>query len=217
MEEVTKKDGRTILFVSHNIAAIQALCTRAVLLDQGTIIDSGDTAKVIAAYKEIISSKLTQLGSISIKNRAKRTTGDVLFQEAKGIKHSNECWDFNFDDEIAFEFKATAEKDVEGLLFHMAIRHAVSGEMLSNVQSVISEQKIRAGESVFFSLSIPRKVLRPGRYALYFALANNTASIFYDVIDDNVNIPQLTINTSGTKQYEDGGLFSLPYSVKIHE
>jgi lipopolysaccharide transport system ATP-binding protein len=44
------QDGRTILFVSHNMAAIQTLCPRAVLLETGAVADVGRSADVIRAY-----------------------------------------------------------------------------------------------------------------------------------------------------------------------
>lgn len=50
MEEVTKKDGRTILFVSHNMGAIQSLCSKCILLDKGKIIKKGLTSEVIDSY-----------------------------------------------------------------------------------------------------------------------------------------------------------------------
>jgi len=49
MEEVGKT-GRTILFVSHNMAAVSKLCDTAILLDSGRIVHSGDTRDVINAY-----------------------------------------------------------------------------------------------------------------------------------------------------------------------
>lgn len=50
MEEVTKQDGRTILFVSHNLDAIQRLCTKTILLKKGEIVKFGETAEVINYY-----------------------------------------------------------------------------------------------------------------------------------------------------------------------
>ena len=50
MEEVTKKDGRTIFFVSHNMGAIQSLCTRALLLEKGRLAAEGAPADVIQRY-----------------------------------------------------------------------------------------------------------------------------------------------------------------------
>src|SRR5205814_3341568 len=43
--------GRTVLFVSHNLAAIRSLCTRTIVLDRGQVCeDSRDPAQAIAAY-----------------------------------------------------------------------------------------------------------------------------------------------------------------------
>jgi len=50
MEEITKKQGRTILFVSHNMAAIRQLCGKTILLDMGKIKVFDDTEKVINHY-----------------------------------------------------------------------------------------------------------------------------------------------------------------------
>lgn len=44
------KSGRTVLFVSHNMAAIQRLCTSALLLDHGRLMRTGDVRSVVSAY-----------------------------------------------------------------------------------------------------------------------------------------------------------------------
>jgi lipopolysaccharide transport system ATP-binding protein len=50
MEEIAKSEGRTILFVSHNIAAITRLCRRTILLKEGKIVKDGPTKEVTDAY-----------------------------------------------------------------------------------------------------------------------------------------------------------------------
>jgi len=49
MEEVTNQ-GRTILFVSHNMAAVEHLCTRGVLLREGRVIHTGKIDEVVETY-----------------------------------------------------------------------------------------------------------------------------------------------------------------------
>jgi lipopolysaccharide transport system ATP-binding protein len=49
MEEVAS-GGRTIIFVSHNVAAVTRLCNRCVLLEQGTVVRAGDTYDVVNTY-----------------------------------------------------------------------------------------------------------------------------------------------------------------------
>ena len=50
MDEITKKDGRTILFVSHNLAAIERLCSKTILLKNGEVIQYGETQEIINYY-----------------------------------------------------------------------------------------------------------------------------------------------------------------------
>jgi len=50
MRELTGEYGRTVLFVSHNIAAVEALCTSAVLLEGGRVTVTGPTTRVLTRY-----------------------------------------------------------------------------------------------------------------------------------------------------------------------
>jgi lipopolysaccharide transport system ATP-binding protein len=50
MREVTGRHGRTVLFVSHNMAAVRSLCRRAVRLERGAVAAAGDVEEVVAAY-----------------------------------------------------------------------------------------------------------------------------------------------------------------------
>jgi lipopolysaccharide transport system ATP-binding protein len=53
MDEVSKTEGRTILFVSHNMSAVQNLCSKCILLEEGKIKQIGDTNEVIQNYLEL--------------------------------------------------------------------------------------------------------------------------------------------------------------------
>jgi len=57
MQDVSQKQGRTVLFVSHNLASIRKLCNRAILLENGIIKYQGDVNKAIEKY--ISSTNLT--------------------------------------------------------------------------------------------------------------------------------------------------------------
>ena len=50
MQNVTRNDGRTVLFVSHNIDAVVQLCTSCVLLKQGRVFSAGRTDQVVSRY-----------------------------------------------------------------------------------------------------------------------------------------------------------------------
>lgn len=68
MQSISKNDGRTVLFVSHNMAAIQSLCTRAILLNHGTVVYEGTVTNVINKYQEISYSNEEDFSSNEIAN-----------------------------------------------------------------------------------------------------------------------------------------------------
>ncbi len=204
--------GRTVLFVSHNLEAISNLCDTGILLQNGMMDISGNIEYCLKKY--ITSSRNANLAGISLKDRLKRTNGNVLFEEIKGIKNGNETWDFNYDDEIIVYFKTTAQKETDGLSFYMALKHPFSGEIISNIKTIITENKIRAGESLCFEITIPQRTVRPGQYGLYYVLGNKEGKIYYDVIDTNVNIPMLNINPSSIDMDENSGFLSMPFKMK---
>lgn len=55
MNALTKQEGRTIVFVSHNLLALQNLCTRGIWLDTGTLQYDGNSPETIAAYMSFVS------------------------------------------------------------------------------------------------------------------------------------------------------------------
>jgi len=52
------REGRTVLFVSHNMAAIQKLCTRAIWMQKGQVAGNGEPGQVIGEYLQAASSRL---------------------------------------------------------------------------------------------------------------------------------------------------------------
>jgi lipopolysaccharide transport system ATP-binding protein len=78
MQNISREGGRTVLFVSHNMAAVRSLCTRGVLIENGTAIFDGSIEKTIARYLRggIINIKL-------IDNKNRNGNGVVLFESVK--------------------------------------------------------------------------------------------------------------------------------------
>jgi lipopolysaccharide transport system ATP-binding protein len=56
MKEVSEKGGRTVLFVSHNISAIENLCNRALLMHQGNILYDGKVSETLDKYNLLLKS-----------------------------------------------------------------------------------------------------------------------------------------------------------------
>lgn len=78
MDEITKKEGRTILFVSHNMAAIQQLCAKTIVLGKGQIKFIGETEDAIKFYTQNISEQMN-LEDLSDRSRQQRSAMNVVF------------------------------------------------------------------------------------------------------------------------------------------
>jgi len=78
MKDVASQGGRTVLFVSHNMAAVQNLCTRGILLDRGRILSDGNISSVIGEY----TRRASCMSRNSLRTRADRAgKGDVIITD----------------------------------------------------------------------------------------------------------------------------------------
>jgi len=85
MDTVSRNEGRTVLFVSHNMASLQNLCNNSILLEQGKLIEYDKTSIVINNYlKRKKAVSLSEIKSVQLN--------DIVIQH---IGFNN-----NFDDEI---------------------------------------------------------------------------------------------------------------------
>lgn len=76
MEEVTKQGGRTVLFVSHNMGAIQKLCPRSLLINAGRIAAMGKTEEVLQTYLQTTAGE----SEVSLNHRVNRKgSGKIIF------------------------------------------------------------------------------------------------------------------------------------------
>lgn len=99
MEEITKTQGRTIIFVSHNMTAVSRICDRTILIRKGEIVKDGPTKAVVEAYtssglgptaeKEWKSSapgnNIVRLGAVRIKQNDK-VTGTIDIRDPIDIE-----------------------------------------------------------------------------------------------------------------------------------
>ena len=84
--ETVGKDGRTVLFVSHNMQMITRLCSRAILLENGHIKDDDLADKVVASY---LTSGVAGFSERTWKNKEDAPCGDVARLIAVRVKDEN--------------------------------------------------------------------------------------------------------------------------------
>ena len=97
MSEVSKNEGRTILFVSHNLTSMKALCNRGMLMEMGQIRNDGNIESVINSYLSS-SAPLTSSANKSMLNEKFRNS-DIIIEKIE----MNSKSDFSISNEMSLD------------------------------------------------------------------------------------------------------------------
>jgi len=162
MEDVSQA-GRTILFVSHNMAMIEALCPRAILLKDGMQTIEGPTETVIAAYM----NELQVYRNTNLRDRVDRKgTGEIRFTEVMILDgDGNQVTQYSSGKNclLSMHYEAEDKTSFSGVTFGASFYNR--GAHLFSVSSHLTGQDYNdlppAGKII---CHIPRLPLAPGAY-----------------------------------------------------
>jgi len=103
MQEISAGGGRTVLFVSHNMAAVKSLCTRGIVLENGGIVFDGETDEAVNYY---LNSNFDKSEAILLYRQDRKGLGKFKIEKIKKInKLGQESEVFLSGDKIVFEIK----------------------------------------------------------------------------------------------------------------
>ena len=85
MREVRQREGRTVLFVSHNLAAVASLCTRGLLLSAGRVIADASAAEITRMYAAGVATTTSEEVDLTAVPRMKRTAARFTAVRVGGL------------------------------------------------------------------------------------------------------------------------------------
>ena len=184
MNDTSKKENRTILYVSHNMNTIRQLCDRVIVLKRGKVIYDGEVEKGIELYSGNI-----QIASHTILLDEKRKS-DTLhdgFRFTSLTLTDREMARYNVGEKICFTTKQTVTKSFSNLLFRIIV-HYFDGSSATMITTLTPKCiKSDFDGSIYFEADTTR--VAPGLYSMVlcaYELNGYGSSIFYDVIDEGV-------------------------------
>lgn len=211
MDDSVHQEGRTIVFVSHNVQAIRALCSRAILLNSGKLIADGTVSDVLAQYSANQSTFIDTRGK-SLKNRMNRTRGRVRFTSCE-VGSRGGSWSFLAGESMELKMDYEVYEPIDSLAALAVFSSAGEGAVVTNIKEVIHQGPMNVGAKGSIKISIPKIPFRPGEFALSLGLGNDDFSVFEDILDTNVDIPHITIESDEQDLFLRTGLFSVDYNV----
>jgi len=115
MGEVAK-GGRTVLFVSHDMSAISALCERVILLDEGRIVADGDTDTTIEAYIAAMNGSGPEFGEVRVTPEGHDDGEPIALHAVRTLDAGGRVrGDFRSAESIVVEFDFTRFEPIDFL------------------------------------------------------------------------------------------------------
>jgi lipopolysaccharide transport system ATP-binding protein len=172
MADVSRSDGRTVLFVSHNMDAVQRLCGRAVLLERGHAVAAGQTAGVVAQYLARTEGPTAAGAWIDLSSVDRTGTGTARAVRARYWSDLDAAGGRPYPDgplTIGLAIEAVASCTIASLAFTL---YDLQGTKLVNADTIAVGRTLRLepGEREV-TLRIPELHLNPGVYVMGFWLA----------------------------------------------
>ncbi len=211
MDEVTKQAGRTILFVSHNMGAIQNLCKKSILLEGGKIKMIGETKKIITEYLK----EGKKDAKISISNRRDRVgSGDIKITDIQIFNQQNKApiksvisgQDVYM--EITYDSKNKNEGKIDKAVFSVVFINE-TGQFVTALNSEMANKKFKnLSPKGKICCYIPNFPLMAGNYNIKISVRID--DVLADQIENahTINVDNGDFFETGTKnEYNRQGVF----------
>jgi lipopolysaccharide transport system ATP-binding protein len=175
MRDVSES-GRTLLFGSHNLTAIQALCNKSFFFEKGRLVDQGETSHIVTTYLSRVSQKQLERewdeptsapGNDQIRVKSFKLLPD--YQD--NLSHI----DVRTPMQVQFEFWNLVENAQLNLSLHL---YSFTGECIFNVGT--PSQPCAKG-IISGTLDIPGHFLNDGSYVISIMIVKDTSSVLYNM------------------------------------
>lgn len=159
MQDVSKGQGRTVLFVSHNMASVENICDRAMLLERGQVRHDGRVADIISKYKEINNDVL----NTTLSTRKQRT-GNGLFKFNDVIFNRNEG--ISVGDSFIIEIIYESNLEVSDIDIAITFCRGFDDRVLVIDNKYQGEKVILKKTKGSLLISVPKMMLIPNTYTV---------------------------------------------------
>lgn len=142
----TSQSGRTVIFVSHNMLAVRQLCSRAILIDHGKVLQDGPTIQTLRAFNE--SLKESEIDAESdAKRRFEGLSAAVRFTSyrVEGVD-GQPRYDFKTGESLRVRCTYEVFEPVENLVISFTLQSDVTHEHMTAVRYVLSDYPMKPGQ-----------------------------------------------------------------------
>ncbi len=165
------RSGRTVLFVSHNMATVLQICHEAILLEAGRLVARGTAAEVTEQY---LSAQTEAQADVFDLTGARRTMPVQRHAELVACRlataQKSDAWSVSYGAELSLAVRVRVNVPLNYLELGLAINTATGFEVASSLSCDALPPRTVAPGDFEFQVSYPALTLRPNRYYFGFGL-----------------------------------------------
>ena len=175
--EEFRREGRTIVVVSHSLPAVQQLCKEVVWLEKGKLKMRGPSAEVIAAYT---GESYTQHTAKDADFRERWGTDAVRIDNIQLLSQNGSPTErVETNDSVTIRIRLTPQKTVPSCIVKVVITK-LDGDVVWSATSLRSGTTLSGSDSSQVNVAIPKLPLLEGTYYLTVACTDSTGTTEYD-------------------------------------
>jgi lipopolysaccharide transport system ATP-binding protein len=181
-----RREGKTVVLVTHDLNAVDLHCDRAIFLDHGRLLADGPASEVTALYRRRVgerrdSDEVAEEDELSRWGDGSLRVESVRLLDADGAEHMN----FDTDKPMTIAFRLKARRPVDDLVIGIGL-HRADGAVLGGTNTFIDRvalPTVAPDEEVELEYRMERMPLLTGTYRLTVAAHNSVDSVTYDRIE----------------------------------
>ena len=162
MRDAATTDGKTVLYVSHNMNTIRQLCDRCIVLDKGKVIFDGDVEEAIALYLGISANKKKHYVYTKEFHTSKFSTDNFVIQELDILNGKDNI--FSRGEKIQLKFMYSSKKEYQKVKFRF-VTFFQNGDRAGTALSSQDNDFI-IGNDQIFTAEFDTTHLTPGEYRI---------------------------------------------------
>ncbi|TAL67553.1 MAG: ABC transporter ATP-binding protein [Bacteroidetes bacterium] len=197
MSEVSKSEGRAVLFVSHNMGTIKLLCSRVILINKGKLIANSDAGSVVDIYlNDVYKEFESPEKSFIIDDSKDFQLLSMKITDNKGnIKQNFEC-----DETVIINMECDYRNRVPGIYGYLSLLKDGTEILLSDTFDLAESSLLDIGPGNYkIKIEIPPRTIGHGTYNinLYFISHQSDKGQFVDMAEYACSF---TLNDTATQR-----------------
>ena len=180
MQDISKGEGRTVLFVSHNMSSVQKLCNRCIVLDNGNKLFDGNVSKALEFYSQLCRDSYKLEKVHNQKNQGVSINSIDVYVNERLINHSETIL---LGDKIEIRIRITINDVFNNLICAVNVLN-FNGELTAHLTNEDSGSEIQVNnqkEEFEINIQTDRLLFIPGFYSLDFWLGIDHQDSLYEV------------------------------------